>query len=173
MSSLKYFKSDYYILKRPHLILSSAGSNPYENRKALIQAKLLSCTYICEEQSRHWSQSNPNGYCTAPTYLGSHIAVRGDIHHCLAVCPSLMSTRTRMLEYMYSYSQQFYEITDLILTYGVPSHPKFVQFLLDCSPLPDVIVFSQQYGKHIVDILFKITRTYCASMHEARLSLQQ
>ena len=172
LSSLKYFKSEFYSLKHPHPILSSAGSNSYEVQKANLQTRLLCQTYNCENRCRHWSKSNPNGYCTAPSCLGSDIHVKGDIHHILATCPSLDMTRTKMLSYMLSYSQNVHEIKDIVNTYCSPSHPDFVQFMLDCSALPDVIRLSQEHGTCIKDSLFKITRTFTYSMHRARMSFQ-
>ena len=45
MTSLLYFKPDYMSLARPHPIWWTAGSNPYEVSKAVIQCRMLSGRY--------------------------------------------------------------------------------------------------------------------------------
>ena len=42
LTSLSFFKPEFYSLARPHPIFSSAGNNPYEVEKACCQARMLS-----------------------------------------------------------------------------------------------------------------------------------
>ena len=44
-----------------------------------------------------------------------------------------------------------------------------MQFLMDCSVLPLVITTYQEYGAIIHQDLFRISRTWCRSVHVARL----
>ena len=169
MSTLEYFKCDFYSLRKPHYIFSTAGSNPHEVQMAQFQAIFLSNTYLSEYRCRHWSFSNPTGYCSAPSCSGLQTRPRGDIHHILALCESLQVTRDRMIEYLYSYKLKHPEISTIIDTYASISSPYFVQFLVDCSCLPLVIQTYQTYGHYILDILFKATRTFLYCMHKARL----
>ena len=44
-----------------------------------------------------------------------------------------------------------------------------MQFLMDCSVLPPVITAYQEYGATIHQSLFRVSRTWCRSVHVARL----
>ena len=44
-----------------------------------------------------------------------------------------------------------------------------MQFLLDCSVLPLVITAYQKHGQIVHNQLFKISRTWCRSLHVARM----
>ena len=44
-----------------------------------------------------------------------------------------------------------------------------VQFLLDCTVLPEVISLTQVHGQFVHDSLLYLTRTYCFSLHKMRL----
>ena len=46
-----------------------------------------------------------------------------------------------------------------------------MKFILDCSILPLVIQARQNYGDVVHQALFKFTRTWCRSIHKARLAL--
>ena len=45
------------------------------------------------------------------------------------------------------------------------------QFLVDCSILPNVISAYQQLGSMVHEDLFRITRTWCRSLHVDRIKL--
>ena len=47
----------------------------------------------------------------------------------------------------------------------------FVQFLLDCTVLPEVIRLRQLHGECVHDSLLYLTRTFCFSIHKVRLKL--
>ena len=65
LPSLQFFKPQFLSLCRPHPIWSSAGSNPYEVKKACAQARMLSGRYRTCWLSRHWS-GDSSGSCTLP-----------------------------------------------------------------------------------------------------------
>ena len=56
LDSLLYFKPEYHSLSKPHPLLWTAGPNPYEVSKAIIQCKMLSGRYRTELLASHWSQ---------------------------------------------------------------------------------------------------------------------
>ena len=60
----------------------------------------------------------------------------------------------------------------LINKYAKTECPLFVQFILDCSCLPEVVSLCQTQGQYVLNFLFKMTRTYCHSMHRSRLIVQ-
>ena len=48
---------------------------------------------------------------------------------------------------------------------------EIVQFLLDCTNHPRVICAVQDLGSGILEELFRFTRSWCYSIHKARLKL--
>ena len=57
------------------------------------------------------------------------------------------------------------------MTFTQPSHPLFSQFLIDCSVIPEVISLTQLLGTDALYNLFKVTRTWCYSLHRDRLKI--
>ena len=86
----------------------------------------------------------------------------------LAFCQSLHDTRVDMLKYLHSSINNHPELSLIINTYANPNNCNFIQLLIDCSSLPLVIQAYQLYGKYILNILYKYTRTFCSSMDKAR-----
>jgi hypothetical protein len=66
LTSLIFFKPEFHSLCSPHPIYLTAGPNPYEVAKAVVQSKMLSGRYRTEQLARHWS-SDKNDFCLAPT----------------------------------------------------------------------------------------------------------
>ena len=63
------------------------------------------------------------------------------------------------------------EIFENILNNAASNPKQWLQFVLDCSALPSVIVASQR-DPTVLIFLFKATRTYCYySLHNTRLKL--
>ena len=89
LSSLKYFKPDFYSLLYPSKAFHAAGCNRYEIAKLNIQMKMLSGRYRTERLARFWS-SNKSGYCN----LGPPCSNESDtIAHILTTCPVLKNKR--------------------------------------------------------------------------------
>ena len=66
LESLRFFKTDFHSLSNPHPIWTAAGQNPYEVKKAIVQAKMLSGRYRSCWHSRHWV-ANSSGACSLPS----------------------------------------------------------------------------------------------------------
>ena len=47
----------------------------------------------------------------------------------------------------------------------------FVQLLLDCSALPEVIIACQKESKQVAEDIFKFSRTFCFNIHMKRMKL--
>lgn len=62
LPSLKYFKPQFMSLSRPHPVWT-LPENCYEVAKATIVAMMLSGRYNSDYHVRHWSRTNPTGYC--------------------------------------------------------------------------------------------------------------
>ena len=141
-------------LSIPHPIWLTAKSSSYEVIKATVQAKMLSGRYRTGLLSKHWS-TNRSGYCLLP----SCTAQIEDLAHILVSCPSLNHIRTNLLYFTKQYLTQ------------IPSSPLFMDFLLDCSTIPCVILLVQRMGPELLHHLFHVSRTWCYSLHKERLKL--
>ena len=168
LKSLKYFKPNFMSLKTPHPLFLAAGSSPYEVAKAGVQAVMLSGRYRTERLCRFWS-NNPSGYCLAPACAG--LAISEDIEHILLNCSSLSPVRQRLVNFTIEYTRSVPVLSQMILDLTNPNTPLFLQFLLDCSSIPVVISAVQLLGHEVLHHLFKISRTWCYSLHRERLRL--
>ena len=92
LPSLEFFNPYFHSLIRPHPLLSTPGSNPHEVSKAVVQCKMKSGRYRTSLLARHWSPTNPNGYCPAPTCQG----IPESLQHLLINCPYYAEIRTRL-----------------------------------------------------------------------------
>ena len=163
LSSLKYFKPEFYSLTTPHPIWTTAGTNPYEVEKAVVQARLLSGRYRCEKLRRHWSE-NKSGYCELePCYSNCKV---GSIEHMLLECCALSPSRVGVLDMWNRNLANNQNIARLFYHYLVIDSSKTVQFLLDPSTLPLVIQMHQSHGSEVMKTIFYLTRTYCFSKQD-------
>ena len=168
LPSLAYFKPQYMSLCKPHPLYTTAGSSPYEVTKAGVQALLLSGRYRTELLCRHWS-SNSEGYCLCPSCDG--LMIKEDIEHILLHCVSLAPTRLRLSNFTMKYVKTVPHLCSSILELTKPSNPLFFQFLLDCSVIPLVISLKNEHGAEVLHHMFKVSRTWCYSLHRERLKL--
>ena len=117
----------------------------------------------------NWS-SNTSGCCQTPSCRD--LSLPEDLKHILAECDSLQSTRDSLMAFTRNISRSCPEIKPIVEKYCSLIHPDFIQFLLDCSVLPEVIQAQQQCGSQaILNPLFRITRTWCFCLHKARLKI--
>ena len=133
---------------------------------ATVQAQMLSGRYRTELLCSNWSK-NTSGHCL----LSTSCKVVEDITHILKCCKSLSSTREKLFSFAGSYCDDNPDIKDLVQLYCTPANPKFCQFLLDCSTLPEVISSVQKNGSNVLKHLFNITRIWCYSIHRERLKI--
>ena len=166
--SLKFFKPSYMSLAKPHPLLTTAGPSPYEVTKARVQVLFLSGRYRTELLCSKWSP-NTGGFCQTPMCLGKHISE--DIEHILLKCRSLDKVRERLVKFTLNYSLSVPFLSDILLTMTQPTHTQFLKFLLDCSAIPEVIFRKQVLGDIVLHHLFKVSRTWCYSLHRERLKL--
>jgi hypothetical protein len=168
LDSLVFFSPNFHSLTKPHPIWTSAGSNPYEVEKACIQARMMSGRYRTCWLSRHWS--NSDGSCSLPTCTLA--PTPGSLIHILTQCQDLRPARQRVFSLWADFIQDKPFLFNVIKKYTVDASPLLqVQFLLDCTVLPDVITLRQKQGKCVYDSLLYLTRTYCFSVHKTRLKL--
>ena len=164
MDSLVFFRPEFHSLLQPHPILWTAGSNPYEVSKSIIQCKMLSGRYRTESLASHWSSNSP-GYCLAPTCS----QVTEDLEHVLLYCPSYQQSRDKLARLWRA--TKIPTILHLITSLLSESGAALLQFLLDPSTNPVVIRMYQDYGPESLRIVFHLTRTWCFTIHKSRAKL--
>ena len=136
-------------LLAPHPLWLTARSSSYEVIKATAQAKMLSERYRTEKLCSHWSNNKP-GYCLS--CCSSQVE---DLSHILLDCPSLSKTRNTLTKFTQQYSTNLPETSQqTILQICTPTHPLFMQFLLDCSVIPCAISLVQNFGSELLHHLF-------------------
>ena len=170
LSSLTYFRPAYMSLNSPHPLWTMAES-PFEVKKASIVADMLSGRYVTDYRARHWSSSNPNGYCQLCLVTG-HIAVLGTLEHLLLKCPALADTRRKSVSHWSNYLVDKPSLLPIVkhhtLTPGHEGTKLQMELLLDPSTCPMVISSSQSLGKGTLSHLLYMTRTWCHSHHLKR-----
>ena len=163
---MPYFSPEYLSLLKPHRIITSAGSRSYEVSKARIQLQFLSSQYRCAKLTRHWSSTNPNGFCTYPSC--SEIHVVESLEHILLTCPAYTKTRQGLINAVLKLrSPHSHTLALSVLLSG--NHPITMQLLLDCSVIPEVIRSAQIHGDQIYDDICYIGRTWCFALHRERM----
>ena len=91
LPSLSLFRSEFMSLQRTHPIWLSAGCNPYEVKKATVQARMLSGRYRTCWLRRHWSRGS-TGHCQIP---GCSDEPGTLLHIATGQCPSLAGAKSR------------------------------------------------------------------------------
>ena len=129
-------------LLKPHPIWTTCGANSYETNKACIQAKYLSGRFRTDKLLSHFSSKN-SLHCQ----LHPEQPVVGDLEHHLVLCPALQERRALLFDYWDSLTSSSEPCKNIISKYKSASLRLFMQFILDCSVLPEVIDASQKYGK--------------------------
>jgi hypothetical protein len=165
LSSLTYFKPEFYSLRHPHPIISSPGSHPFEVEKAKIQARMLSGRYRTERLRRHWTPGSA-GHCRMPTCTTGVIE---DLEHILVTCPHHEEPRTRSLRLWRDHLAHLPHIRHVVNHYCSSTTNELMQLILDPTVLPKMILLSQQHGRIIFNTLLFLSRTFCYNIHRNRL----
>ena len=119
--------------------------------------------------SRHWS-ADSLGSCSLPTCRLS--PTPGTLPHILTECEDLAPARQRMVSLWADFIKDKPILLPVIRKYTIDCHiSQHLQFLLDCTVLPEVISLAQQHGNWVHDSLLYLTRTYCYAVHKLRLKL--
>ena len=158
----------YLSLSIPHPLWTSLDDNPYQAKAARIQAIFLSGKYRTERLCRHWSQ-NKEGICLLLPCNNQD--VYEDVEHVLLHCSGLTDERRRLEAFTNNYVADKPVLQPIIFSYLLKTTDNYLrmQFLLDCSVLPLVISNFQSYGEIVHQHLFRISRTWCRSLHVARV----
>ena len=167
LPSIPLFRADFMSLSQPHPIWTSAGSSPYEVRKATVQARMLSGRYRTCWLRRHWS-GDQSGSCRVPGCLGEPGTLR---HLATGECQGLSQALIRATALWKSFLKDNPIIFPVIKHYSL-SHPDdFLAFLVDPTTKAPVIALAQLHGTIIIEQLCYLTRTWLFYMHKERLKL--
>ena len=167
LPSLEYLHPSFLSLSHPHPIWTSLDGNPYQAKAARIQALFLTGRYRSERLCRFWS-GNRDGFCLLQTCKNQKLFE--DIEHILLRCTGLTEVRRRLLRFTLDYIADKPVLKPIIDTYLYSTQDVLrMQFIIDCSVLPMVISSYQLHGHIIHQQLFKISRTWCRSLHVARM----
>ena len=165
LSSLVYFRPEYMNLTKPHPIWRTAGSNPYEVSKAIQQARFLSGRYRTESLASHWS-ANKEGYCLSRTCCMEPESVE----HILLTCPAYKDCKKKLYSLWLSTKNKV--VRQLVLQAFSSEKSFLLQFILDCSVMPEVIKAVQTTDDDdVLNELFYLTRTWCFSVHRERMKM--
>ena len=129
---------------------------------------MLSGRYRTEKLRRHWSQ-NKHGHCEL--FPCNEHSIVGSLEHQLLDCEALTTSRKGVMDLWDKTMIAHPHLLTLVTKYTVADNDTLVQFILDPSTLPDVILARQLFGQDVYDILFYITRTFCFSIHKAKIKL--
>ena len=126
---------------------------------------MISGRYRCEKLRRHWSQ-NTDGYCELePCFSNNTI---GSLEHMLLFCEGLYEPRSAVLSL---WRRKLEPYPSLKLIFQNLTKETSVQFLLDPSATQDVISLMQKKDNDSLNLIFHLSRTYCASLHRYKMKL--
>ena len=167
LPSLKYFNASYMSLSSPHPSFVAASS-PFEVRKAVVVARMISGRYRTDCLARHWSQSNPGGLCLLPGCTGDS---SGNLEHILLYCPALQETRSNLTKLWYEFMVQRSHLFPLVLDL-TSKEESFMQLLMDPSSIPAVRA-ANSMSSDVLSCCFYLSRTWVSSHHLRRTKLQK
>ena len=165
LDSLHMFKAEYMSLCQPHPIWTTAGSSPFEVKKATVQARMLSGRYRTCWLRRHWS-GDQTGHCRVPGCTDQPGTLQ---HLATGECSGLTGALTRSVALWKSFLQQNPILFPVVKQYSLSN--SFLSFLIDPTTKPEVISLTQINGKQISEKLCYMTRTWLFYMHKERLKL--
>ena len=131
---------------------------------------MLSGRYRCEMLRRHWSQ-NRDGYCELQPCFS--LRLPGSLEHELLECQGLADCRRGIFKLWETKICKSPQLLNIYTRY-TSDHVQLssvMQLLLDPSVLPEVIQLVQSKDFDTFNQLFYLTRTFCASLHKAKMKI--
>ena len=157
-------------LSSTHPLLSSCGSSPYQVSRACVQACYLSGRARIESLTKHWDPANREGYCQLCKLVKPAV---GNLEHLFLSggCPALVDVWLSMISFFNAYMVSRPHLLPVLKACWEVDDQTTLQFLLDCSVLPDVILLDQQSEENVLDELFYMSRSYIFKIHMTRRRL--
>ena len=152
-------------LSTPHPMLSCARS-PFEVRKAVVVARMLSGRYRTDQLARHWSSTNQAGLCRLPGCSGEAL---GTLEHILLYCPALTSARAGIVDLWKNFMVPREHLFPIIsnLTSNEESH---MQLLMDPSSIPTIILANLSHPDFLSSCFF-LSKTWAYAIHLRRTKI--
>ena len=154
-------------LSSPHPIWTSANS-PFEVRKAVVSARMLSGRYRVEMLCRHWSRSNREGLCRLPGCDGC----AGTVEHLLLHCPALAATRLKLISHWSAFMVSRPWLLPIVSHHTLGEDNLHMQFLIDASVLP-LVISSSRTSPEILQSCLYLARTWNFAIHLSREKLRK
>ena len=167
LKSLKYFHPSFMSLTTPHPMWASAKS-PFEVRKAVVVARMLSGRYRADQLARHWSKTNKSGLCLLPGCSGEEL---GSLEHILLHCQALAQARDGVIKLWSDFMVPRQYLFPVISTL-TQSEDSLMQLLLDPSSIPSIIA-SNRVHSDILPCCFYLSRTWAYALHLKRSRLMK
>ena len=152
-------------LTRTHPLWTTTSASLSKVVMATIQVLFLSGRYRMQALVSHWTGGSDE------CQLSPSCNTREDIVHILQHCSALNHTRDRLNTFTASYCTSHPMIASIVHRYCNLRCRLFVQFLLDCSVIPEVVRAVQTHGQQILIDLFNITRMWVYALHRDRLKI--
>ena len=167
LPSLLFLRPSFIPLGRgAHPLWTTCGSSPTAVRAATVQARMLSGRYRTDWLQRHWI--GESGACRLP----SCSSPRGDLPHLLSgTCPALAQTLAGTLHYWRDCLSNLPHLLPPVQAALQATPEGLTTFLLDPSTDPGVISLVQLHGTNIIDIYFRLSRSWIWAAHRRRLQL--
>ena len=156
LKSLKYFRPELYSLTKPHYMWSTTSGRPYETSKATVLSRMLSGRFRSEMFCRHFTTSNPQGYCTASSCFN----IPGTMEHILVTCPSLTPTRERMYSMRLDNTVMFPSLHQLVRDVLESNEEVKTQFFLEPLAFQCVQQDAESIGPQFIQTVNYVTRTF-------------
>ena len=159
-------------LSTTHPIFTTCGGSPYQVVRATVQARFLSGRARVESLTRHWDNTNREGYCLLCKDLNP---VLGTMEHLFLSggCPALAEARLSMLSFFAAFMVPRPYLLPLVKACWDVNKSLSMQLLLDCSVIPIIISETQRSEFPVLKDLFYLTRACVFKIYSERDYLRQ
>ena len=124
---------------------------------------MLSGRHRTDRVTRHWTSSNPHGFCRLPGCEEEE----GNLDHILLHCPALSLPRSKVISLISAFLVSRQELSPIIYNYTIVEDHHLIQFILDPTCLPLVITTNRSFIDTFKNCLY-LSRTWCYSIHLSR-----
>ena len=136
--------------------------------KNVISARILSGLYRTDRLMRHWSTSNPAGFCRLPGCENQ----LGTLTHILLHCPALAEGRRNSISHWSSFLVPRPWLFPIVSHYALGGDALLLQFLMDPSTLPMVISSAKEHPE-LMTSCFYLARTWNFTIHLKREKMRK
>ena len=165
LGSLSLFRATHMSLPHPSPTWTSCRDQPYEVRKATVQARMASGRYRTCWFRRHYA-GDSTGMCRVPGCTGD---TPGTLAHlATGQCPGLTDAVAAATSHWVKYLTHHVILQPIVKEFVDASQEEFLGFLLHPPSQPRVIALAQQHGRDVVDALCYLTRTWLYRLHRER-----